>query len=222
LRAEHLSLPGRHRSALLLSPRLTASSASANAPVPQGRYTTLDDPTGIRGNGTFAIGISAQEDIVGTYIDDTDTYQGFVLRRGHYTRLADPKGTKGTLPYGISAQGDIVGTYQDSTGTYHGFLLHQGRYTTLNDPRYANSGTYAQGTYASGINAQGDIVGNYTDSTGAYHGFLLRQGRYTTLDDPKAADGTYPAGISAQGDIVGAYSDGTTILSHGFLRRPGP
>jgi hypothetical protein len=45
------------------------------------RYATIDYPTGASGanKGTFASGIDAQRDIVGSYVDSSGTSHGFLL-----------------------------------------------------------------------------------------------------------------------------------------------
>jgi hypothetical protein len=143
-----------------------------------GQYTTLNDPNAGTGlsQGTFAFGINASGQIVGSYSDANNVSHGFLLLHGQYTTLDDPNaGTgafQGTVAEGINASGDIVGVYHDASNVFHfhGFLLSHGQYTTLDDP---NAGTGAgQGTLAFGINSSGKIVGNYTDANGLVHGFL--------------------------------------------------
>jgi uncharacterized membrane protein len=70
----------------------------------QSTYTTLNDPAATI--GTFANGINATGQIVGSYL--SDAYHGFLLSGGKYTTLDDPLGTDGTFVNGINDIGQIV------------------------------------------------------------------------------------------------------------------
>ncbi len=101
-----------------------------------GPFTTIDDPHGTSGNYAADIAqVGARKEIVGSYADSNGTYHGFLLHKGVYTTLDDPKAgsgpQQGTWADGIDPQGDIVGGYLDSDAVYHGFLLHKGVYTDV-------------------------------------------------------------------------------------------
>lgn len=183
-------------------------------------FTTIDDPGASLNEGTAAVGINQQGDIVGSYGAPNGRRSGFLLQRGHFVTLTYPHpatgGMAGTFVTGINTQGEIVGSYLDWASHLHGFLWRQGRYTPLDDPRAGATGS----TQAWGINAHGDIVGAFVGTNRHLHGFLLRQGRYSTLDDPRAAPslGSVATGINARGEISGYYLDRTRTV-HGFLLR---
>lgn len=193
-------------------------------------FTTIDDPGASLNEGTAAVGINQQGDIVGSYGAPNGRRSGFLLQRGHFVTLTYPHpatgGMAGTFVTGINTQGEIVGSYLDWASHLHGFLLRQGRYSTLDDPRAAPS----LGSVATGINARGEISGYYLDRTRTVHGFLLRQNRYSTLDDPRAQTGaflgTFAYGINDQGDTVGSFSEGSadgdrSRGDHGFVWHQG-
>jgi hypothetical protein len=92
---------------------LVAVGAMSGAGVLQAtgsRYTTIDDPKDAQ--STWVTGINAQGDIVGYYSDRDGSVQGFLLRQGRYTSIADPTAIAGdprhlgyTEALGINAQG---------------------------------------------------------------------------------------------------------------------
>jgi probable HAF family extracellular repeat protein len=99
-------------------------------------FTTLDDP--LATTDTFALGINASGDIVGEYQPSPVLINGFLLRGGTYTTLADPLATQHfTEASGINNAGQIVGIYTAGNGN-HGFLLSGGTYTTIDDPLATN------------------------------------------------------------------------------------
>src|SRR5262249_57246583 len=102
-------------------------------------YTTLDDPLAVM--GTFAQGINASGQIVGSYVNNGG--HGFLLSGGTYTTLDDPVATQSTSAQGINSAGQIVGYYGDSNFINHGFLLCGGNYTTPDTPAAVHASTYA-------------------------------------------------------------------------------
>src|ERR1700757_4250991 len=74
-------------------------------------YTTLDDPLGI--NGTFATGVNASGQVVGSYNDSGGSAHGFLYSGGTYTTFNDPDAGNGgdTIPDGINNLGQVVGTF---------------------------------------------------------------------------------------------------------------
>ena len=163
-------------------------------------------------NGTFADGINASGQIVGSYIDSSENANGFLYSNGTWTTLDDPSAINGTFANGINASGQIVGSYTDGSGNENGFLYSNGTWTTLDDPLGID-------TTASAINNAGQIVGSYIDSSGNTNGFLYSNGTWTTLDYPSATT-TTAYGINASGEIVGSYTDSSGNV-YGFLYNNG-
>lgn len=82
-----------------------------------GSYTRIDVPGGI---DTFAFGINAAGEIVGSYFAG-DRFHAFLLSGNGYTTIDVPDSVQ-TAAYGINASGQIVGDYVDHGGVLHGFL----------------------------------------------------------------------------------------------------
>lgn len=161
--------------------------------------------------------------VVGTWLDSSGVWQGFLLSGGVYTSFSCP-GSTYTIAESLNNAGDIVGYYQDSSGNLHGFLLSGGTYTSIDFPG-------AILTYASGTNDSGDIVGGYCATSecvsdyDGLQGFLLSGGTFTTVNIP-GADATAPIDLNNNGVIVGSYSDsrggpdGAYSVSHSFIAFP--
>src|SRR5436190_4126075 len=125
--------------------------------MPVNTYTTLDDP--LATNGTFAWGINASGQIVGSYGDASIFYHGFLYSGGSYTTLDGPL-SSGAVAYGINDIGQVVGAYDR-----HGFLYSGASYTTPDDPSTGSAATVARC-----INAAGQIVGDCLDASINSHG----------------------------------------------------
>jgi uncharacterized membrane protein len=126
---------------------------------PAGTETTYDDgshfvePAAIDSSATRLVGFSG--------------YGAFYYDGAHYTVLAAPGATLGTLARGVNRHGEVSGTYATGTSSApiaNGFLYRNGAYTTWNVPGAITTGI-------NGINDAGKIVGCFTDSAGS-HGFV--------------------------------------------------
>jgi uncharacterized membrane protein len=104
----------------------------------------------------------------GWFIDAAGHAHGFLRdRKGAFTQIDVPAGTRFTTVYGLNDNGDIVGSYGDATTGRHGYLLRKGVFLTLDYPGATN-------TDAFGINDPGAIVGTYNNFT---RGFLATPGK---------------------------------------------
>jgi len=182
--------------------------------------------------GTTGLGINAEGDIVGTYVNMTNLAHGFVRSgaTGTITEFDAPgAGTaknEGTFAFGINTAGDIAGMYSDSVVAYHGFVRTAATQTiTQFDVPGAPTTVRHRGTIPFAIDTAGDITGYYVDTSAIRHGFLrtIVNGNptYTTFDAPNAGanstDGTVPLAIDAGGDVTGYYKDSAGTF-HGFIR----
>lgn len=117
---------------------LAPSGAAELSRVTGFTFTTITVPNATE---TFASGINAGGDIVGSYSDANGTH-GFLLRRGVFTPIDYP-GAVLTEARGISPDGEIVGTYRmpgEFGWSYHGFLLTKaGEFVPLDYPGKANT-----------------------------------------------------------------------------------
>ena len=95
---------------------------SASAQVPT--IITFEAPgagTGA-GQGTIALGNDAQGAIMGSYIDASNVYHGFLRAPdGRFTTI-DVPGAPDTVPNSINSAGVITGWYVDANNVAHGFL----------------------------------------------------------------------------------------------------
>src|SRR5262245_1998383 len=125
-------------------------------------YTTLDDPSAV--NGTFATGVNAAGQVVGSYTDASGISHGFVYAGGGYANFDDPDaGNSGdTLPDGINNLGQIVGWFSNFPQEI-AFLKIGDSYPFIVNPNNVNDVTLAHG-----INSQGEVVGEYTDAAGTH------------------------------------------------------
>jgi probable HAF family extracellular repeat protein len=174
-------------------------------------YTTLDDPAASR--GTFATGINAAGQVVGSYTDASGDSHGFIYAGGGYANFDDPNAGNGgdTLPDGINNLGQIVGTYINFPQEY-GFIKIGNSYPTIINPNNVNNATLAHG-----INSSGEVVGEYTDAAGT-HGFVyLRDlGVFAPFYDPGPSS-VILNGINENGTLMVGQEGGGGSVPHGFL-----
>jgi probable HAF family extracellular repeat protein len=133
----------------------------------KGDFTTVQFPGAL---STEPVGVNNRRQIVGTYVDSSNTAHGFLLDRSVFTTIdhpdAAPRGspdfasgaTLGTAAFGINNRGQIVGQYGDASGRIHAFLLADGVFTTIEAPGAIN-------TNASDINERGQVVGFYLSTS---------------------------------------------------------
>ena len=92
------------------------------------------------GQGTTPYAINPAGTIMGSYLDASNVYYGFLRARDStITTFAAPgAGTgpyQGTQPFSINPARTITGVYQDASGAYHGFLrTRDGAITTFDVP----------------------------------------------------------------------------------------
>jgi hypothetical protein len=206
-----------------------------------GTITEFDVPGAITGTGsaTYAlgtrpIGINDSGTIVGTYLDTSYTYHGFVRAASGAITTFDAPGASaggGTIPICIDAAGDVAGAYFNSSGASGFIRAASGAITEFNVPGAGGSNNIwdMDGTVAIGIDSAGDVAGAYTDTSTLRHGFLRSaNGTVSTFDAPGAGvvgiccgfefeEGTAGVGINTAGEIAGAYLDADHVY-HGFLR----
>jgi hypothetical protein len=165
-------------------------------------------------------GINDSGEIVGNYIDDSSSVQGYLLSGGTYTEIQVPfAGATSTLPQDINDSNEIIGIWEAGSNPIQSFVLSGGVYTALAGYPGATE------TQAIANNNKGEIAGYYADSSGIYHGFLLSGGTYTSIDVPGAV-GTYAFGINDSDEIVGYYCTTSECLTDytgesGFLLSGG-
>ena len=125
------------------------------------QLTPIDYPDAVR---TMPLGINNAGVIVGTWLDSTDIYHGFIQQDGTLSPV-DVPGAIETTVFTINNAGTIGGYFDDAGSVRHGFLLRNGTFTTVDVPGSAE-------TIILGINDLGVIAGAYFDSSGISHGFI--------------------------------------------------
>jgi len=174
-------------------------------------YSRIDVPGA---TNTAASGINGAGQIVGSFVDTSSLYHGFLRDAGGTFTTIDIPGATSTAASGINDIGQIVGSFVD-TGVSHGFLRDAGgTYSAIDVPG-------ATGTEAHGINAAGQIVGSFKDTGGVSHGFLRDAGGTFYAIDVPGAPSTTASGINSTGQIVGTFLSTTDSHDHGFLRDAG-
>ncbi len=145
--------------------------------------------------------------IVGIFIDDTDTWRGFVLVGNKFQAIEFPN-AEYTTAVGINPLG-IVGS-TDGDGGARGYFLRNGRYWPIAYP-----GAYA--TTANRINYSGEIVGTWGPGPESARAYILTKRGFESFDFPGS---TFTVGrdINDFGHVVGSYIDDAG--NHGYLRIP--
>jgi probable HAF family extracellular repeat protein len=189
---------------------LIACAALLFSPTPSQAATTWSSFDYPGAFATFAQAINNSGVIVGGYVLQDGTEQGFVYADGQFTSFSVP-GANATVVTGITDTGLMAGYYSDDSFVFHSFIYDGQNYTTIDYPG-ATAGT----TILAQINNAGTAVGNYSSDDGLHHGFTYAGGVFTSVDVP-GATGTYAYGINNGGDIAGGYSSNGGTTMHGFI-----
>lgn len=176
-------------------------------------YTTVDVPGAI---ATFAWGINAGGDIVGSYTDGSSRIHGFVREADAYTTIDYP-GAARTEARGIGPAGDIVGLYVmpgEPLVNTHGFLLTKhGEFVAVNDPPHTS-------TIAQRILPDGTILGcrHDQDTMGSMHGIAVTRDGIEELAQPTTMNnGATPNGRR----LTGLFTDMMDGLTKGYVVEDG-
>jgi len=75
---------------------------------------------------TFALGINSADQVVGYYVDSSETKHGFILTNPKsgkkWQTIDEPSAAHGTVVTGINDDDSICGYYFDASGVQHGFI----------------------------------------------------------------------------------------------------
>jgi hypothetical protein len=212
---------GANSRGVLVGYYLTASGAERAFTDRGGHFTPVDAPGAGRrpGQGTIAVDINDSGVVAGYYTGRHGKY-GFVLRRGRFTIVRYPPGSRSTWASGVADNGTIAGGYTSRLGVLHGFLDAGGVFSPIAVPG-APAGR-GKGTAPACISKHsGLVVGNYwrRGRSSRPVGFSYQHGAYRTLSDPAATQGTEPQCGNDGGQIVGVYYTGGGA-PHGFEFTP--
>jgi hypothetical protein len=169
-----------------------------------GKFTAVNFP---KSNGTQAMGINDKGEVVGLYLDSSNTQHGF-LKKGSKYKSIDVTGDTSSEAWAINNNGQIAVFAINSAGGYDSFLYNGKTFKKITDPNASTTGTIARS-----VNNKGDVAGAYFNSSGFEVGFLRHAGKYYDVVDPKANNVTKPDGVNDTLEIVGRYvnSSGATL-----------
>jgi hypothetical protein len=199
---------------LLALPVLGASAETPEAFSIQ-LVTTFDYPGS--GNSTVAAKISDFGDIVGSYVDSSGVYRGFIrFGNGNFSPpIVDPNDTGGTAAYGINNSRLVCGDYLDAaSGNYHGFFWRAGRFHNFDVPA-------SSWTVIFGLNNAGDFCGNDISGGGVQSAFFSVGGVITEFTVPQAIE-TIASQINSSNQVCGSllsyYPHDNSFVYHGYFR----
>ena len=175
------------------------------AQVQQYKFQKLNPPASTY---SFAFGINNKGTVVGSFVNGSSEYEGFVYKNGRYEAIVFPGSLGFTQASGINDSNTVVGDFIGSDSFTHGFLVtHDGSFTQY-DVAIGIS------TYIYGINNAGNFAG-FAGKDGANQGFVNIAGtvtQFTVNGNPTVA-----LGIDRLNNTVGYFIDASFVI-HGFYR----
>jgi len=157
---------------------------------------------------SFASGLNSSGVIVGSFVDASSAYEGYVYRDGKYKAIVFPGSVNFTQASGINDSNTVVGDFMGNDHLTHGFLLTSDGQFTQYDVAVNTS------TYVFGINNAGNLAG-FVGNDGANQAFVSVGGtvtQFTFNGNPTVA-----FGIDSSNNTVGQFVD-TNFITHGFYR----
>jgi probable HAF family extracellular repeat protein len=170
----------------------------------------LRDLVGTPGSDSFADGINAAGQVVGSY---AATYSGVthaVLYSGGRMRDLGTPADASSYARAVNAGGQVVGVLGDRGpyGDHYAFLYDGGRMRNL-------GGSFSE---ARDINDAGQVVGfSSPDADASGHAFLYDGGRMRDLGTLPGGTASEATGINAAGQVVGSSDYAGGGYSHAFL-----
>lgn len=213
--------------ALALTSALVAGCGGGSSGNPGGggppppTFTNFDAPGAgtTSPQGTFGIGVTTNDNVVGYFIDAGGVVHGFVRTSVGAIAIVDAPGAattpnNGTEVAAMNGSGEAVGYYSAPSGFLHSYLISSNGTMTEFDPPNAS------GSSALCINDSGAIAGGVIDLNGN-HGYVrTSDGTFTLIDptgNPSGIKAVLPYGINANSAVAGVYIDASSV-HHGFLR----
>jgi hypothetical protein len=149
---------------------------------------------------TVASGVNDSAVIVGSYLDNSGRFHGFIKTAGAFSTIDFPSAAFTSLT-AINNSGTVAGIFQ-RTGSNYGdiwpFIYSNGTFQEIPEA----PGSLHGSTIPRGINDAGKIVGEYVDPCFCnIHGFVYDSGTYTTIDIPSFSSSSVSA-INNSGQLA--------------------
>jgi len=180
----------------------------------RGNFIQIDKDFPTAAISNIAYGITEDNRIVGSYIDNAGGFHGFlyILENGQFMPIDYPD-EPNTLAFGINESGAIVGEVLDQNKVLlYGFLKDASGFSKK---EYSE----ADRSSATGINDRGVIVGEYgLPGVPVAMSFLNQNSDYTPIVIPNAI-AVHAAGINNLGQRVGSFNESNEV-AHGFYITP--
>ena len=158
---------------------------------------------------SFAFGINLNRVVVGSFVDASSEYEGYVYEGGKYRAIVFPGSVAFTQASGINDSNTVVGEFTGSDQLTHGYLLTpDGNFTQYDVATGASTSIY-------GINNAGNFVGLTSFQGQTVMGFVNIGG--TVTEFTFNGDYTYAFGIDSKNDTVGDFLT-PGFVTHGFYR----
>lgn len=160
---------------------------------------------------SFAFGLNNNRVVVGSFVDATSAYEGYVYEGGTYKAIVFPGSVAFTQASGINDLNTVVGEFVGSDQLTHGYLLTPPGKFTQYDVAVGSS------TYIYGINNAGNFVGFTSFQGQTVMGFVNIGGTVTKFTFQ--GDYTFAFAINGKNDTVGDFiTPPPTSITHGFHR----
>lgn len=186
---------------------LFVAGAAPRAQAQQYKFQRLNPP---RSTYSFAFGLNSNGVVVGSFINSSSAFEGYIYRNGKYETIVFPGSVGFTQASGINDSNVVVGDFTGSDHLTHGFLL-------------TPNGEFAQydvapgaSTYVFGINNAANFVGFTSFQGQPSVGFVDIGG--TVTEFTFMGDYTFASGINSVNDIVGYFFAPLGLIAHGFYR----
>jgi hypothetical protein len=170
--------------------------------------------------GTRPTDINEQGQIVGSVLDSSNHYHGFLRHQNGSFTSFDYPGAEDTQPAAVNGVGEVAGSYAINRNS-HGFLRNRVGNLIAIDVPGAGQGM-DEGTWATSINSQGTIAGYFITPEPHMQISFIRtaNGAITTFSVPgqiQTAPG-FNCALNDAGVFVGFYSSDFGVQRFGFER----
>ena len=198
--------PHRKVGALLQLALLLVAGTGPRAQGQQYKFQRLNPPGSTY---SFASGLNSNGVVVGSFINASSAYEGYVYKNGHYKMIVFPGSVGFTQASGVNDSNIVVGEFTGSDQLTHGFVLTPDGQFTEYDVALGAS------TFIYDINNAGNLVGFTSFQGQTAMAFVDIAG--TVTEFTFMGDYTFAFGINSKNDTVGDFIT-PNFVTHGFYR----